>query len=477
MAVLCLVGGSFLRLYRLGGPSLWIDEAFTQWFSSQSWSGLLATLRLDAVTPPLHYLLTKPVLAAFGNSEAALRLVSVVAGLAGLLLAAAIGRNAGGRAGAFASAWFWAFNPMQVWYSRDGRSYALASALAAATVLGFMIVTHRGGKPAWGLAAVALTLGLMTHYYFVLVAGALVMMALSEVRSNPSIFRRWTLLTLATGVPLSIWLAWVLSQPNPRIGIGWITPPSIGDLGGTLWNLASGYGGRLSLPTVLSGGIVAVFLVIAMWGGEGRSQARLALGLGILLPVASVWVVSQRRPVYMDRYFIVLLPFAAWAVAAGAGVAWEAFTARLPVPRQSAVAVATTAMLLVVGMIAGWQVHTDPQYAKEDWRGLAAALASQAGPDPTLWLSDTESVLPLRYYYPAPFRTTGDSTPPVCASPCWWVLRQPYTATHAFSQAVSMPGRSWLPILPAGCSIRDRWDSPTGVALWQVACTPPAPGA
>jgi mannosyltransferase len=474
--VLCLAGGSFLRLFRLGGPSLWFDEAGTLWYAGQSWSGLLATLRLDASNLPLHYLLIKPVLAAFGNSESSLRLVSVVAGLAGILLAAAIGANAGGRAGAFASAWFWAFNPMQVWYSQDGRTYALTSALAAAAVLGFTVITRRGGKPAWGLGAMALTLGLMSHYYFVLVAGALVMLALSEVRSNPSVFRRWTLLTLASGVPLSIWLAWILSQPNPRIGIGWITPPMIGDLAGTLWNLASGYGGGLSLPSFLSGAFVAALLAIAVLGGEGRSRARLALGLGILLPVASVWVVSQRRPVYVDRYFIVLLPFAAWGVAAGAGVAWKALTARLPVPRQTAIAVTTTAVLLVVGMVAGWQVHTDPKYAKEDWRGLAAALASRAGPDPTLWLSDPQSVLPLRYYYPAPFRTMGDSTPPVCASPCWWVLRQPYTATHAFSQAVSMPGRSWLPILPAGCGILDRWDSPTGVGLWRVACTPLAPG-
>jgi hypothetical protein len=35
-----------LRFARLGGPSLWIDEAFVGWFTGNSWSGLLYTLHL-----------------------------------------------------------------------------------------------------------------------------------------------------------------------------------------------------------------------------------------------------------------------------------------------------------------------------------------------------------------------------------------------------------------------------------------------
>ena len=47
-----LVGGIWLRFDSLGRASLWIDEAFVDWFTNKSWSEMFTALHLDAVFLP-----------------------------------------------------------------------------------------------------------------------------------------------------------------------------------------------------------------------------------------------------------------------------------------------------------------------------------------------------------------------------------------------------------------------------------------
>jgi len=82
-----------------------------------------------------------------------------------------------------------------------------------------------------------------------------------------------------------------------------------------------------------------------------------------------------------------------------------------------------------------------------------------------------ENSFPMQYYLRGDLSTAkADKEPLLCESPCWWVMRQPYTATHAFSQAIALPGRSSFPDLPVECSLLDEWSSPTGLELWKVVC-------
>jgi hypothetical protein len=118
-------------------------------------------------------------------------------------------------------------------------------------------------------------------------------------------------------IPMTIWLAWFFSTGSPSLGIGWIRPPLVGDVPLTVWNLASGYGGVFDAPSAFLG--LSVFAVIGFGlAGSARGDGTRLLLVGIFLPVLAVWVISQRRPVYVDRYFVVLLPFVAALAALGA---------------------------------------------------------------------------------------------------------------------------------------------------------------
>jgi hypothetical protein len=118
----------------------------------------------------------------------------------------------------------------------------------------------------------------------------------------------------------------------------------------------------------------------------------------------------------------------------------------------------------------GAAVHTAHKFAKEDWRGLVGFLQSwSAGPE-ALSLSEPEIALPLSYYFGEDLVDDDLALIPECATACWWVLRQPYTATHAFTQSVTEPGRGSPPDTPPWCQQLDTWESPTGIAVWKIDC-------
>lgn len=463
---------TLLRLYHLGLPSLWHDEAFTWYFTQLPWLEMLDTVRLDGVNPPFYYLGTKVFVDLLGDSELVLRLLSVIAGIVSVYFGWLLGWQAGGRTGGLVGAWLVAFHPMAIHYARDARPYSLVLALAILLVYLFTRLQKESSPRLWFFAYITLLVGQLSHYFFFVLGGALVMIALVEIKRKRLFFRGWMLLWLGAFLPLAAWIGWYFSQPNPSLGIGWIDLPSMDAPLGTLWNLLTGYGGVLSSTSVVFGIIVLSIILFAQFKGKPKRRIRQVMWFGLLIPIAGVWLISQRRPVYVDRYFIVLLPFVVYLFAAGVQTAaqwmqknnsgqerWEKGFTLIWIG------------ILIVGFWVGFQVHVDEKYSREDWRGLIIYLEENGGENPRLWLSEPEASVPMQYYYRKDLGSASTSGfPLVCESACWWVWRQPYTATHAFSQAVTLPNRSTLPAVPEGCTILDSWESSSGLSLKKVVC-------
>ncbi len=431
---------------------------------------MLDTVRLDGVNPPVYYLAVKPFLFIFGDSEFGLRLLSATAGVLTVLMAIKLGERVGGSVGGFAAGWFWAFHPMAIWFSRDARPYALAAFLAVALLALYLNSRNTRSTSVWVTAWLVLALGQLTHYFFFLLGGVLVLLALLELRDNPSLFRGWALTALAAFLPLGAWMAWYFNQPNPSLGIGWIQRPVIVDPLLTLWNLISGYGGVFTVATLLLGLVTLIFVGAALVSNQETILTRRVLALGLLLPITAVWVLSQRRPVYVDRYFLVLLPFASLLVAVGAKYTIQRLAPFLLAGPDPYLPLGVLLVTLVFGNWLGWQVHLEPVYRNEDWRGLVHTLTGEKGKSLPVWFSEPEASIPFQFYYRGDVETLPGAEPPACQTPCWWVIRQPYTATHAFSQAVSDPNNPWLPVLPDSCRLLSSWENGTGLALWRVDC-------
>ena len=121
---------------------------------------------LSDTNPPLYYLLLYGWTIALGTSDIALRLFSIMCALACLPLLAGIAWRTG--AEVFSSCVLFAFSPLGIYYSTEGRMYSLLWLCVLATTWASLVLQQHGEGIAiyalWILASVA---GFLTHYFFV----------------------------------------------------------------------------------------------------------------------------------------------------------------------------------------------------------------------------------------------------------------------------------------------------------------------
>lgn len=467
---LILVGGLAFAAYRIGAPSLWLDESYTWLFSQMEMGEMLEAARVDGVNPPLYYVAAWMTVRLLGGSETGLRALSAVAHAAAILGVYLAGRKLGAASAGLAAAGVWALHPMALWYARDARPYAMAAALGAFLVWLFLRCRERVDRRSLLAAGCIMAAGLITHYFFFALVACLLLLAVLEIHNQRLFFRYWALVTLVSLAPLTLWLLWFFALPEPSLGIGWIDPPTLADLPATIWNLLSGYGGAWALATAAFGLTVGALLIAALSRRPGQPGLRRLFVAAVLIPLLAVWLLSQRRPVYVDRYFLVLLPIVAALAGSGAASISE-WAGTRPRPARWA-----PILLVLVGTLSGLAavclVHRDLTYAKEDWRQLSQTLTPAGSVAAPIWRSEPEILLPLSFYLGPDPRLLDSPTAADCRLGCWYVARKPYTATHAFGQSVQEAERPWQAVAPDGCQELDAWRSETGVAALWIVCEP-----
>lgn len=459
-----------MAFVRIGAPSLWLDEAYSWWFSQMGFLEMLQAARVDGVNPPLYYALTWILAGALGTSEAALRTLSGLAHGAAIVGMYLLGRQLAGRWAGLAAAVLWALHPMALSYARDARPYALAGALSAFLLWVFFRQKQQANRGELIAASGLMAAGLMTHYFFFVLVAGLLLLATLDIRRQPRFFRCWSVATLCALLPLALWLLWFFTLPGPSLGIGWIDAPSVRDLPATAWNLLGGYGGVNAPGTTALGLASTTALSTLLILLPRRREAASWVAAGLLAPMLAVWMVSQRRPVYVDRYFLVLLPLVMALVGAGVASAAERLRKRSPLAHWAPALLG----LIVLGCAfsAALRVYRDLAFSKEDWRGLAGAIAPAETAASPIWRSEPEILLPLSYYLGPDVPVLEAPTAADCGPGCWYVTRKPYTATHAFSQSVQESERPWQAMAPEGCHELQAWRSATGVAALWIACDP-----
>jgi len=141
-----------LRVYLLSAQSLWNDEGI---------SVALAPLSLDAITnaaahdihPPLYYYLLHFWMPFAGNTEYAIRFLSVIAGVLTVAVTFRLASTFFGNRVAIVAAFLAALSPFQVEYSQEARMYVWVMLFAAVSVWAMTMMLRRSGE--WRAARVA----------------------------------------------------------------------------------------------------------------------------------------------------------------------------------------------------------------------------------------------------------------------------------------------------------------------------------
>src|SRR6478752_10864616 len=161
-----------LRFATLGVQSYHHDEIVTAVRVLHGGFGdAMNAVNYSESAPPLYYALAWVWTQLTGTGEFGLRSLSALAGVATVPVAYLIGIELRGRRAGLIAAALVAVNPMLLWYSQEGRGYALFALLCAVSALYFVRSLSRG-RPAdltlWGIAS---GLALATHYFAVFPVG------------------------------------------------------------------------------------------------------------------------------------------------------------------------------------------------------------------------------------------------------------------------------------------------------------------
>jgi mannosyltransferase len=182
LAITALAG--LLRFTTLDVQSFWLDEAVTVDVLDRGFGAMLEVIPKSESTPPLYYVLAWLWTKGFGLGEVGLRSFSAVCGTASVPVCWAAARELLGPRAALGTALLAAASPFLVWYSQEGRAYALLVLVGGLSVwltARLIRAPRRRDAVLWVLAAFATV---ATHYFgaFVIAAEAVTLIVLAPRR-------------------------------------------------------------------------------------------------------------------------------------------------------------------------------------------------------------------------------------------------------------------------------------------------------
>ncbi len=406
------------RMIGLTAQSFWRDEIDVIFLSVRPLSETLSMFISPAQNGPLYYLLLRPWFAVAGSSEFALRFTSVLFGTAAVALLWQVARRllpgdpAHGLGNApLLAAFFLAFNPYQLWYSQEGKMYALVVCLTLLSTWSWLEAMRGGGAGRWLLYLLVTTVSIYTHLLTALILplhflwfllawplnrqrwqgymGALSGFVLPYL---PLVWWQWhylTTLDYETGYSFTPFgeMLRVLLLGHTRgafvpVGTVWLVPIFFLGLAGLL----VGYQELRPSPAPDSAQRDASTLLPV----DARLRM-LMIGAWLIVPVLLLYAVSLIKPLFVDRYVIWIAPAFALIFALG-----------VQVIRHSGGRWAMILALAVVTYIGafwvwtGWQQTHTPN--KTELRQAIQHVAAQRQPDDLLILQIPHTHFAYRYY-------------------------------------------------------------------------------
>ena len=391
--------GAVLRTLGIFSRPIWYDEAFALLFSSTGLAGMLqGTLALDStgqvsdIHPLGYYLLLDGWTDLFGVSVWRARLLSIILGTLTLLLVYALSKFFVAEDQRWVLLLAVVLSPFSVHYSQEIRMYALMClGLVLATYALFRGSAENGWR--WWVAFAAASA--LAQYAHQLSAVYLVCLALIPVFQQD--WRTtWKAVLGGLGAVL-LYLPWLLNliAQFSSTSIYWVQKPLPSRFltlflaftaGLPVFNgwLLVGFGAAMVL---LVFALLASVRIIRHAAPEEKSGFWLVYLA--LTPPAVLWLISQVRPVFIERALLASsLMFALW-------IGWL-ITHRLT-PRIERVIMA---VVFGVGALIGFGHHLgNRQFPYAPYQSLGSELAETVSEGEVIVHSNKLSFVPMYYYF------------------------------------------------------------------------------
>ena len=404
MFALLAVVALLSRFLLIDSKSVWIDEAVSWRFANLPLRQMFDQTAHDA-HPPFYYGVLHFWVDLFGNSEAALRAPSAIAGAATIVLLAVIGWRAGGWLLALAAGSLLLLNPAHLAASQEARMYALVGLLTLASSVALAGFIAKPSVLRFASYA-ALAIGLIYTHYSGFIAVAAQGLVFGVYGLDRAVRNRngWILvggLVLVAVLALAYVPWWSTFRAHPRPGgaggypsvsVELVTNTSRSALGlsqaGDGWLV-------LALPLLLLG----VYGLAKRW----RDPRVLSVAAIALVPVGQILVSIWLEPVLDARQVAPYTPGLAFVMALGLAemVTLARRWSRFVKPGYAGLAAFSLAVLIIMAVRFEW-TYTAP--SRQDWRSVAADLSGR--PDP-IYIAPGYQWQSLEYYRGTPFGVTA----------------------------------------------------------------------
>jgi Dolichyl-phosphate-mannose-protein mannosyltransferase len=461
VAAVGLIGAALRLREYVADRSLWLDESFLALnLIRHDVPALLGRLDFNQGAAP-GFLLVEKGIEVIDRSEAALRLPSLVFGLATVALAWQVARRVCSPAGALLAYALVALSPALVYYSSELKQYAGDTVCGlAVTLVALELAAHPSRRTAVAAAAVGAAAVSLSHAAIFVVAGQgglLVAAALVRKRLRSRLLAIvvgvWA---VAAGAGLAHTLSTasgILSSYRASADLGSGTAGSGGRGAHALKALATALLGDVGLPT---GGhaFTLVTLVLSAFGLLGlvallraRPLATLVVGMPGLVTLAAN--ATDHYPV-SGRTVLFLVPIASICIGEGA-----ASLARVAHGAAPVVGVGLAVLALAYPVHGDLDLLRTP--TKEETRPVVSALALEARPGDRFFVTYAAQYAIAYYQQCGCTRVPGWNLMPSPGGRAQWspallstqeVLIQPYRDgdENAYLAEVRTlpPGRTWL---------------------------------
>ena len=424
MLAAVFVIGALLRFHAIGQKNIWVDEGVSIALARLDWYNFLRILWRHEANMTLYYLFLRPWL-WFGNSEAYIRTLSALFGLATIPAVFVLGRRMfDARAGLIAS-FLLAVNAYAVRYSQEARSYSLYPLLCVLSSIYFLKLVREPTRRNRITYVVTSVLAVYAHFF----AGLLVVAqwlslrlldlgeeqiprALKPARNDNN--REGAMIGTTEVVPSQIhesvaghsvetemkkaWRQFAIAVAPLAIfivstGVGvlrWVPRPSVADLRTCLLFL-TGNGGTALLLLYLAAMLLALALAfrrVPRGKLPSDSWRYVFLFTWIVFPVLFVFLISQLKPLFVNRYFVFTIP--AIVLLAAAGLA------------QIRPRVLLGGALLLFGFLSlrgdAAFYQKDFDIFREDWRSASRYILSNSQPGDVILFHQPLTRMPYEYY-------------------------------------------------------------------------------
>ncbi|HQE92092.1 MAG TPA: glycosyltransferase family 39 protein [Anaerolineae bacterium] len=404
MMVFLLLLAFALRVWNLGGPSLWYDEAYL-WWATRLPLGKMLALSTGELVPPLHYFVLRAWQSLAGTGEFALRFPSALDGILAVAALARIARRLTGRP--VAATWallLGAITTAMIWASRETRMYGafiawslLAGMALIETLYAGTSTVRRRWAWVWGGALLGALTTLTLSAFWLIGQGLFALIVLLRRPRSAAgewlramlpptlvagvIFLPWGIGALRSlGVNATYWAGHLPSAEFLRISIVGMT---VSDDLPAAWKLTAG-------------GVILLTTFPALFLTRRRPQAGL-YPLLQLLPLGVMALIFRNLPKWGSRHASLFAPLPALALAIGWGMAAQLHNRRTR--RLAHVGLGVCSLIFSgIALRADLNLLTDPAYATADWRSVAHYVAEHRAPGDVV-IVETGSVFPAWAYY------------------------------------------------------------------------------